>query len=178
MGSGRACRPRRGRRRACWAGGRVWEPEPWGCARVGGGRGELLPSRSPARPFGLLPTGTKARVTAARFLWGWGGVRAAGRVRPAAVAARGRAVFRGPRPLRSARRSGVTLASPRPARCGGRPGSTPPRVPGVGLGRSRSAARSRRSAANSGRVGELTAELGGCCGKPRPRLRGGRGSTL
>lgn len=93
----------------------------------------MLPSQSPARPLGLLPTGTKARVTAARFLWGWGGVRATGRLRPTA-AARGRAVFRGPRPPRPARSSGVTLASPRLARCGGRSGSTPPLGPGVGLG--------------------------------------------
>lgn len=115
--------------------------------------------------------GNKALVTAARFLWGWGGVRTAGRVRPAAAARGQGLVFRGPRPPRSARRSGVTLASPWLRAVRRLLWVDPTAVPGVGLGEVGALLALGARAANSSRVGSSQQNWGSC-------LRGnlGRGS--
>lgn len=102
-----------GRRWACWEAGGCGNPSR-GLRPSGWRKGTKRFCRGILRALAFLPTDTKAGVTAAGLLQGWGGVRAAGRVRPAAAAARGKAVLRGRRPPGPRASLRVTLVSPRP----------------------------------------------------------------
>lgn len=109
-------------------GGRVWEPEPRAVPEWGAEEGGPVP-HGVLRASGLFATGTKAQVTVARFLEGCGGVRVAGRVCPAAAAARGRAVCWGRR-TPAGPRAAPELLWRRPAPRAGRSVQSRPRSAG------------------------------------------------
>lgn len=127
-----------------------------GCARVGGGRGRTGSLEEFCARLGSFLQAQKPKQLAPDF-----SRDGAAFARRGACTRRWRPREKGcfPRPAPPARRSVVTLASPRPARRGGSV-QTSPRVAGGPRG-SRSVAVSPRRAANSGRVGELSPELGG-----------------
>lgn len=98
-----------------------WVAEGANCSPLAGLGAPQAPSYGHKSPSNRRP-----------FLWGWGGVRGR-RVRPAAAAARGRAVFRGPRPRDP--RVAPELLGVAPPRAVRRPLQVDPAaVPGVGLG--------------------------------------------
>ncbi|XP_051708018.2 uncharacterized protein [Oryctolagus cuniculus] len=136
-GQGRAgSRPGRGRRRrrACWEAAVCGNPSRGLCLSGWRKRANRFFHRV-LRAFKLALAGTKARATAARFLWGWGGRRLGGGARAPGGGGCGRAgkggrgASRGPARLRSY----FGVAPPRAPR---RLGADPTSGPAAGQGKS------------------------------------------